>query len=336
MSKYYIKKLGFQELGSPKSDGSISRGRYMLISKKSEDFFPHLSETELNDTIILPIISPENHEKIYCSYVFHNDKFHGSLAKSPRNEYRLYLNSKIDPNRSYFKPDDIVVFSKYEGEESISTYQMILIRKDQRNYNVLNTIINISPLEGGHALYNEELAFIETIANNVESITSIVIPEEVKKDVKKKQEEIKEEISTDIEGTKGANLFNSVSFRDFVLLGYQNKCAITNEAIFYDKLINLEAAHIRPKAHSGSFLPCNGIAMSRDMHWAFDRGMFAINEDYTIDVHKDVKNSLLNRFDKQKINLPIEDFFKPEPTFLKYHRENIFGLFKHAGVIRAL
>jgi hypothetical protein len=336
MSKYYIKKLSFQELGSPKPDGTVARGRYMLISKKSEDFFPHLSETELNDTIILPVISPNGNEKIYCSYVFHNDKFHESLAKNPRNEYRLYLNSKIDPNRSYFSPDDIVVFSKHEGEENISTYKMSLVRKNEDNYNLLDTIISKSPLAGGHALHEGELGFINTISESDEAVASVIIPDEVKNDINKRQEVIKSESTTDIESSKGANLFNSVSFRDFVLLGYQNKCAITNKAIFYGKLINLEAAHIKPKAHSGSFLPCNGIAMSRDMHWAFDRGMFAINDDYTINVHEDVKDTLLNQFDKQKIILPIEDFFKPEPTFLKYHRENIFGLFKNAGVIRAL
>ena len=104
---------------------------------------------------------------------------------------------------------------------------------------------------------------------------------------------------------------------------------------FYDKLINLEAAHIKPKSHSGSFLPCNGIAMSRDIHWAFDKGMFTINEDYTITVHEELKNTLLNKYDNQKINIPTEDFFKPEKNFLQYHKEKVFGLFKHSGVLRA-
>ena len=67
---YYIKKLQFQELGSPKPDGSVSRGRYMLISKKNEGFFPPLSITELNDAILLPIIPPLSSEKVYCTLVY--------------------------------------------------------------------------------------------------------------------------------------------------------------------------------------------------------------------------------------------------------------------------
>lgn len=331
---YYIKKIGFQEAGSPDKNGKLQRGRYILVSKKSEDFFPPLSETEFNDTIILPVVPPNSNQKVYCSYVFHNDKYHGSKAKSPRNEYRLYINSDLDSTRSYFKPDDIIVFNKIETEDNVSIYQTISFRPEEDNYQILDDLIANSDLYGGHALIQDRLKFIDELALNIDGLETVV-PEEVKNVVKKKQEEYTKSSSEEIEDTKGANLFNSVSFRDFVLLGYQNKCAITSEAIYYDKLINLEAAHIKPKSHSGSFLPCNGIAMSRDIHWAFDRGMFTINDDYTITVHEDVKNTLLSKYDNQKINVPIEDFFKPEKNFLKYHKEKVFGLFKHSGVLRA-
>lgn len=331
---YYIKKLGFQELGSPKKDGSISRGRYILISKKSEDFFPPLSQTELNDTILLPIIPSEHHQKVYCSYVYHNDKYHGSDAKSPRNEYRLYLNNKIDPNRNYFNPSDIIVFSKFLQEQNSALYQLDLFRPDNENYDFLNHIIEESTLLGGHALVDEEFSFIKSTITDLDQLETI-IPDEIKKIVKEKQEDLYNP-EEEIEKTKGSNLFNSVSFRDFVLLGYQNKCAITNESIFFDKLINLEAAHIKPKSHLGSFLPCNGIALSRDMHWAFDKGMFTIDENYIIIVHDDVKNTLLNKYNNKKINIPLEDFFKPEKLFLKYHNEKVFGLFKYSGVLRSI
>jgi len=326
--------MGFQEAGSPDKNGKLQRGRYILVSKKSEDFFPPLSETELNDTIILPVVPPNSNQKVYCSYVFHNDKYHGSLAKSPRNEYRLYINSDLDPTREYFNPHDIIVFNKIETEDNVSIYQTISFRPEENSYKELDNLISNSELYGGHALIRDKISFIDDLALDIEGLETIV-PEEVKNVVKKKQEEYAKDSSEDIEETKGANLFNSVSFRDFVLLGYQNKCAITSEAIYYDKLINLEAAHIKPKSHSGSFLPCNGIAMSRDIHWAFDRGMFTINDDYTITVHDDVKNTLLSKYNNQKINVPIEDFFKPEKNFLKYHKEKVFGLFKHSGVLRA-
>lgn len=327
---YYIKKLQSQELGSIGADGRAKRGRYLLISKGTKDFFPLLSKTQLNDTIILPIIPPHSNQKVYCSFVYNNDKYHGSTAKQPRNEYRLYLNTKLDPNRS-FKANDIVVFSKCYIEENIPIYKIDLFKSDDINYEELNDLIKSLPLNENHALYDGTLDFIKTQMINLENLETI-IPQETKEVVQKEQDRFN---YSEIEETKGSNLFNSVSFRDFVLLGYQNKCAITNEAIFFDKLVNLEAAHIMPKSHSGSFLPCNGIALSRDMHWAFDKGMFSIDDEYRIVVHDDVKDTILNKYDNQKINLPIEDFFKPERAFLRYHKEKIFGLFKYSGVIRS-
>ncbi len=334
MIRYYIKKLQFQELGSPTSEGVVSRGRYMLISKNNEGFFPPLSTTELNDAILIPIVPPFSDEKIYCTFVYHNDKYHGSTAKQPRDELRLYLNTKIDPDR-FFKPNDIIVFEKIQTEDLIDLYKMHRFENENEHYSFLDNIIAESELRGGHATYSQNLDFITKYQILDSEYLETIIPEEVKRDVEKRQNIVKKDSSSEIEITKGANLFNSVSFRDFVLLGYDNKCAITGESIFYKKLINLEAAHIKPKSHSGSFLPCNGIALSRDMHWAFDRGMFSIDENFCVIVHESLKDTLLGKYNGKKIYLPVENFFKPDASYLKYHKENIFGLFNHAGVIRS-
>ncbi len=63
---------------------------------------------------------------------------------------------------------------------------------------------------------------------------------------------------------------------------------VLKEDIACNGFSNLEAAHIMPQSHNGSFLLCNGIAMSRDMHCVFDKGFFMIEDDYTIIVHPDV------------------------------------------------
>lgn len=55
--KYYLKRLGHQELGSVKN-GKAQRGRYIYISKDENvlDMFPPLSKTVTNDSSIIPII----------------------------------------------------------------------------------------------------------------------------------------------------------------------------------------------------------------------------------------------------------------------------------------
>lgn len=333
MRNFYIKKLGSQELGSPKADGTTARGRYIYITKAYDNFFPQLSKTVVNDTVLIPVIPEFSEQKIYSSFVYHNDKH--STAHGTRDEFRFYLNKDVDLNRNYFDVDDIVVFERLDTGTLIPIYFLYKFQPTNPNYSTLNSIITNSPIKGGHALFNEDLGFIPIREINFDEAT-VIIPEEVKATVNKEQEQILKVEEENIEDTKGANLFNSISFRDFVLLAYQYKCAITGKVIRYNNLLNLEAAHIQPKAHTGTFLPCNGIALCRDMHWAFDKGFFTIDDDFKVVVHEKVQSTILSEYHNKKIFVPTEQYFQPEKKFLSHHRKNVFGIFLHSGSIRSL
>ena len=334
--EYYIKKLGHQELGSIKEDGKPSRGRYIYISKNKEvlNFFPPMSEKVVNDNVVLPIISVELKKKVYCNFVYHNDKISRGLSNG-RNEYRLYLNNDIEDHQLLFKENDIIVFKsvqyEYDNEYSNLYYLLMLSQENEEVYNrykMLDKIIEESKLKKGHAVVNEKIDFIEEKINEIElqENIEIVVPTQV---IEKTQEFIG--TTTSIE-----NLFNSQSFRDFVMVGYGNKCAVTGKSIVWKKFINLEAAHIMPKSHNGTYMPNNGLALSRDIHWAFDKGLFTINDDYTIKVHEELLDTYLGEFEGKKINLPENPFFVPNKESLRYHRENIFGLFKYSGRIMSV
>ena len=112
--RYFLKRCGFQELGSVGEDGKPKRGRYLMSSKTDEvvDFFPPLSIEIPNDTAMLPIIPLYTRLKTYCSYVYHNSKYTGTTAKHARNEYRIYLNNEIENHQLYFTSEDIVIMRK--------------------------------------------------------------------------------------------------------------------------------------------------------------------------------------------------------------------------------
>lgn len=328
-------------MGSPKADGRTSRGKFIYISKDFMGiFFPNLSTTVLNDSVLLPIIPPFNNTKVYSRFVYHNDKFFPRPANSgiPRNECRVYLNRDIDPDKVFYNPNDIVVFEKMEIEgEVMPVYLMHHFSPEDENYAVLEEIINKSDL-GNFALAEILPIFDQNISEERFEKSEVIIAEDAKNEIIKQQKEILalEEIGDEIEAIRGAHLFNSQNFRDFVLLGYGYKCAITKKVINWKEFNNLEAAHIKPKAQAGTFLPCNGIALSRDMHWAFDKGFLTISEDLKVIVHDEVKHTFLADFDGEEIIIPADPYFQPEQKFLQHHRENIFGLFKHSGVIRRL
>lgn len=335
--KYYLKKLGHQELGSVSSvTGVPSRGRYIYISKDPNvlSVFPPLSRAVLNDISLLPIIPLYNNEviKSYCSYVYHNDKYHGSLAKSPRNEYRLYLNTMLENNKLLYEKDDIVIFKTaniYENIEGVFERQTIhyvdLIKEGDIEYQHLNDIVNQSNIRGSHAIYNGRLDFFE---EKIESITN------VEDTVTVTEKRVDSSVTQQLEKTdedKVAQLFNASNFRDFIMVGYEELCAVSRTVIRSNRFLNLEAAHIKPNSHGGLFLPNNGLALSRDLHWAFDKGFFTINDDYTIRVHDKVTSSYLKSYHGEKIHVPNDQFFRPDKENLIYHQDEIFGLFLTSG-----
>lgn len=327
--KYYIKKLGHQEMGSIGADGRPQRGRYLLISKDLEILqeFPPLSERVLNDSSIIPIIPlyQGSRRKIYCNFVYHNDKICCNKPNG-RNEYRLYCNQELEGEPLYFKENDIVVFRKNNEmtkdiEENI--YYMECVKDiNSELYKYLDNIIANTSNRGAHAIYE---GCIEVIENKITRKTSIKEQEETFID-EKVSDRIKKENIDDM-----SNLFNASSFHDFIMAGYENKCAITRTVIRHANFMNLEAAHIKPRSHGGKYLPSNGIALSRDLHWAFDKGFFTLDDNLCVLVHDDIKSEYLRQFNHKSIFIPKHDFFVPKLENIKYHQENVFGLFKTSG-----
>lgn len=326
--KYYLKKCGHQELGSIGSDGRPQRGRYLLTSMDKDvlSMFPALSTAQINDSALLPIIPLYSGKKIYCNYVYHNDKFHGSTAVHPRNEYRIYLNKALEGDTYLFKTDDIIVIRRTEQvsdseEDSQVLYYLDRIKKDGSTlYNRLNTAIQNYPISGGYGIYDGTISEFEDKVSRLTTSNECEV-------------EIDDSVTNRVSASEDtmASLFNSVSFRDFVMVGYDNLCAITGTVIRYESYMNLEAAHIRPKSHGGLFLPNNGIALCRDLHWAFDKGFFTLTDNLEVLVHPKTTSDYLKSFDGKQIRLPQNPFFIPNLNNVKYHRDYVYGLFLTSG-----
>jgi len=120
--------------------------------------------------------------------------------------------------------------------------------------------------------------------------------------------------------------FRDEAFRRHVRAAYDNRCALSGL-----KLINgggrpeVQAAHIRPVASDGPDSVRNGLALSGTLHWMFDRGLVAIDDDWRIlrssSLPEDVGRLIVS---DGYLIVPKDDTTKPHPSFLKFHRENIF------------
>lgn len=123
--------------------------------------------------------------------------------------------------------------------------------------------------------------------------------------------------------------FRDWAFTKSVVIAYESRCAVTGL-----RLINgggrceVEAAHIRPigGGHQGPDSVRNGLALSRTVHWMFDRGLLTLTDDYKIVIAEQLMSNDTRRLLKpnHRIHLPDDAKMRPHPQFLSYHRENIF------------
>ncbi|MEW5871964.1 MAG: HNH endonuclease [Chloroflexota bacterium] len=119
------------------------------------------------------------------------------------------------------------------------------------------------------------------------------------------------------------------AFREIILREYDFSCAVCQMKFRYESLVEAQAAHIVPKREHGTDDPRNGLALCRTHHWAFDSGLFAITESYTILVSPVVSRSDVRNFDlesrkEQRILLPGRDVLHPHSEALSWHRQNIW------------
>ena len=93
-----------------------------------------------------------------------------------------------------------------------------------------------------------------------------------------------------------------------------------------------QAAHIISKEVNGTDDPRNGLALSHVAHWAFDRGIFTISDQFEVMVHPKARDAERSEFelielDQKKILLPDDESNFPHQDALQWHREEVFGRF---------
>lgn len=88
----------------------------------------------------------------------------------------------------------------------------------------------------------------------------------------------------------------------------------------------IDACHIVPFSEAYDDTLTNGIALSPNLHRAFDRGLISISDDYKVLIKKNfIENSKsvfnLAQFENQKILLPKHETYFPSLENLKHHRK---------------
>jgi putative restriction endonuclease len=96
----------------------------------------------------------------------------------------------------------------------------------------------------------------------------------------------------------------------------------------------VNAAHIIPVEKKGSNAVHNGLALSGTLHWMFDRGLVSVADDWSILVSRNkVPGEVVDRLivPGGRLVLPAERRDWPNPRYLRWHRENVFGQMSPGG-----
>jgi putative restriction endonuclease len=96
--------------------------------------------------------------------------------------------------------------------------------------------------------------------------------------------------------TKTMNIARSVVFRDTVIRIYSKKCAVCGEGLVTpNNNFEVQAAHIVSRSAHGSDDARNGICLCSKHHWAFDRGLFGVDEKRRIFVPQKIRSMEQNQ-----------------------------------------
>lgn len=122
------------------------------------------------------------------------------------------------------------------------------------------------------------------------------------------------------------------AFRRVVIRAYDFRCTATGIRIVTpagEALV--EAAHIHPFSEAADDDPRNGLALSRDMHWAMDRNLIAPGPDLKWHVSKDLDSRIpdfrdLCSLDGKPLLPPTETRFTPKLESLQWRMDRLRDL----------
>ena len=122
-------------------------------------------------------------------------------------------------------------------------------------------------------------------------------------------------------------------FRQEVLEAYDERCTVCEYDIrFGDRLLGLEAAHIRWHSHDGGDVVPNGLALCAVHHRALDRGALSLDAKgggFRILISGKVGGrspaaGRLLGFRGKAVRLPVSAADAPDRRFVEWHRREVF------------
>ncbi|MBC8291607.1 MAG: HNH endonuclease, partial [Proteobacteria bacterium] len=143
----------------------------------------------------------------------------------------------------------------------------------------------------------------------------------------------------ELQYVEGADrLRRNTLFRKVVLGKYEGRCAVSGlglatplkrdgEGRPLPQRYEVEGAHIVPVSRGGPDHIRNGLPLCQTLHWAFDEGMFGVDEDRKIylpdDVKSDKKNEFIRQYEGKEIAEATDPKYSADNVAFEWHTANV-------------
>lgn len=284
----------------------------IVIPKDITPYFPSLRQnnSSVNPTSDIKILAELFLNGIFLEKVetrYQHQTWGGT--RSP--EHRLTDN--LGSLRNKAQKDDIILFEKSLDEPTLM--RISLIKKSSANFE------NVVRLADGRRWGN---LFVDDPAISlVDLYTAATEMAKVAAEPPTIFETMRKSVSKRVE-----TYARNAAFRDLILNDFNSKCAVTGRQFFtLGGSSGLDAAHIVPVNFGGSDHPVNGLALSKDIHWAFDVGLIGFTNEFRVTVPEKIRNMKGNEYlaalDNTELNVPnLRDVQQRKAAF-QWHRDNV-------------
>jgi putative restriction endonuclease len=126
------------------------------------------------------------------------------------------------------------------------------------------------------------------------------------------------------------SILRNAFFRKAVVHIYDYRCAFCQLRVTRSLTQNIvDGAHIKPLAQFYDNRINNGISFCKNHHWAFDNGLFTLDDEYRIIVSSSFQEEsphakAITDFHGEFILLPNSNKYLPMLEALEWHRKNVF------------
>ena len=282
----------------------------MVIPQDLRQYFPGLSGTTSPDN---PTLSYRVLAELYLEAV------HIGQADT-RYQYQTWggerspesrLTDNLSPLRKKASGGDVLLIQRDLSD--LDHYRLILVRKESPEFAIL------LPRLGG-----SRWGVLEAAPMSEADLT------EAQREEQRREAEPFSlfEPAARIVVTTARSVARSLAFRLTIQEIYKERCAVCDTALMVPNgRSELEAAHIVPRSRMGSDDARNGLGLCKRHHWAFDNGLFGLDEKRRIWIPEKVRavpgNKPLLEFQGRGIKEAADARLVASAEAIRWHLEHI-------------